>query len=287
MEDDNFWHLGGVTRWNSQILIHTWTFLAVIFVASYMFLCLFWISLWLRIGVYNTLASEICVKLLKPPKIQIPTPNTDFLTHSWFHSMLFALPGYQFPYTVMDLSLSLKTNTVRSYQIQCIPKVFMEICPTYTLALTLKYKLFQQSLKKWSYDQGDIYANYSPTKLAKTWEHGRRIIQCDGGTVSILLKKEKEKEKRKAKKLDQELVSDPDPNFLHLKNISWNFVLLIPWPHHLNPYVEDWGPLHTWDWEPVTITPQALSLVGKAEPVQVRFTLCLRDQRSMWMPRWM
>ena len=43
------------------------------------------------------------------------------------------------------------------------------------------------------------------------------------------------------------------------------------------------GPLHTRDWEPVTITLQALSLVGKAEPVQVRFTLRLRDQRSMWL----
>ena len=31
------------------------------------------ISLWLGIDVYNTLASKICVKLLKPPKIQIPT----------------------------------------------------------------------------------------------------------------------------------------------------------------------------------------------------------------------
>ena len=45
-----------------------------------------------------------------------------------------------------------------------------------------------------------------------------------------------------------------------------------------------WGPLHTRDWKPVTITFQALSLVEKAEPVQVRyFTLCLRDQQSMWM----
>ena len=43
------------------------------------------------------------------------------------------------------------------------------------------------------------------------------------------------------------------------------------------------GPLHTWDWEPVTITLQALSLVEKVEPVQVRFTLRLRDQHSMWM----
>ena len=31
------------------------------------------------------------------------------------------------------------------------------------------------------------------------------------------------------------------------------------------------------------LTLQALSLVEKAEPVQLRFTLCLRDQRSMWM----
>jgi hypothetical protein len=37
------------------------------------------------------------------------------------------------------------------------------------------------------------------------------------------------------------------------------------------------------DWEPVTIILQTLSLVGKAEPVQVRFTLRSRDQRSLWM----
>jgi len=50
------------------------------------------------------------------------------------------------------------------------------------------------------------------------------------------------------------------------------------------------GPLHTQDWEPVTITLQALPLVEKAEPVQVHFTLrtifkkhLLRDQQSMWM----
>jgi hypothetical protein len=78
MEDGNFRHLGGVTRWNSQILTHTWTFLTIISVASQLFLCLFWISLWLGIGVYNTLASKICVKLLKPPNIQNPTPNTSF-----------------------------------------------------------------------------------------------------------------------------------------------------------------------------------------------------------------
>jgi hypothetical protein len=46
---------------------------------------------------------------------------------------------------------------------------------------------------------------------------------------------------------------------------------------------ESSGPLHTRDWEPVTIALQALSLVEKAEPVQVRVTLRLRDQWSMWM----
>ena len=43
------------------------------------------------------------------------------------------------------------------------------------------------------------------------------------------------------------------------------------------------GSLHTRDWGPVTIAFQALSLVEKAEPVQVRFTLRLRDQQSMQM----
>ena len=43
------------------------------------------------------------------------------------------------------------------------------------------------------------------------------------------------------------------------------------------------GPLHIRDRVPVTITLQALSLVEKAEPVQALFTLCLTDQRSMWM----
>ena len=45
----------------------------------------------------------------------------------------------------------------------------------------------------------------------------------------------------------------------------------------------NWGPLYARDWEPMTITLQALLWVGKVEPVQVRFALYLRDQRSMWM----
>ena len=49
------------------------------------------------------------------------------------------------------------------------------------------------------------------------------------------------------------------------------------------------GPLHTWDWVPVIVKLQALSLVEKAEPLQVRcFTLPLRDQRSNYVnARWM
>jgi hypothetical protein len=40
-------------------------------------------------------------------------PNTslsDLLAHSRFHSMLFALPGYQFPYTVMNRCLYLRAE---------------------------------------------------------------------------------------------------------------------------------------------------------------------------------
>jgi hypothetical protein len=43
------------------------------------------------------------------------------------------------------------------------------------------------------------------------------------------------------------------------------------------------GPLHTRDWEHVTIMLQALSLVEMVEPVPIRFTLRLMDQRNMWM----
>jgi hypothetical protein len=64
---------------------HTWTSLAIIFVASKLFLCLFWTSYGLKIGVYNTLASKICVKLLKPPNIQITTPNTSFRIRQHIH----------------------------------------------------------------------------------------------------------------------------------------------------------------------------------------------------------
>jgi len=37
---------------------------------------------------------------------------SDLLTHSWFHSMLFALPSYQFPYIVVNRWLYLKLSPV-------------------------------------------------------------------------------------------------------------------------------------------------------------------------------
>ena len=66
------------------------------------------------------------------------------------------------------------------------------------------------------------------------------------------------------------------------------------WAHRAHPpswtllciynFVIILGPLHTQDWEPLTIiTLQAISLVKKTEPVQLRFTLRLRAQRSMCM----
>jgi hypothetical protein len=97
-------------EWNSQFLIHTWTFLAIIFVASQLFLCLCWISLWLT----NRCLQHPCFKNLC--KIAQASKNSysnaqhflsDLLTHSWFHSMLFALPSYQFPYIAMNRCLYL------------------------------------------------------------------------------------------------------------------------------------------------------------------------------------
>ena len=70
-EDGNIWHLGSVTRWNSQFLIHTWTFLTVISVASQWFLCLFWISLWLK----NRCLQHPCFKDLC--KIAQASKNSD------------------------------------------------------------------------------------------------------------------------------------------------------------------------------------------------------------------
>ena len=37
---------------------------------------------------------------------------------------------------------------------------------------------------------------------------------------------------------------------------------------HKTPFFSSLGPLHTWDWQPMTFTLQALSLVEKVEPVK-------------------
>jgi hypothetical protein len=47
------------------------------------------------------------------------------------------------------------------------------------------------------------------------------------------------------------------------------------------------GPLHTWDWEPVTIALLAFSLVEKVEPVQIHFTLMLERPIEYVNARWM
>ena len=78
MDDGNFKIQEVSLDGTPNFKIHTSTFLAIIFVAPQLLLCLFWISLRLGIGVYITLASKNCVKLLKPPKIQIPMPYTSF-----------------------------------------------------------------------------------------------------------------------------------------------------------------------------------------------------------------
>jgi hypothetical protein len=52
------------------------------------------------------------------------------------------------------------------------------------------------------------------------------------------------------------------------------------WGHSSLSY---YRPLHTRDRLPMAIALRALPLVEKAEQVHVRFTWCLRDQRSMWV----
>jgi hypothetical protein len=115
MGDDNFWHLGGVARWKLPI------FNTYLNVSRHHFCCFivvplfFWISLWLRIGVYNTLASIFFCKIAQASKNSDSNAQhflSDLLTHSWVHSMLFALPRYQFPYIVMNRCLYLRGASI-------------------------------------------------------------------------------------------------------------------------------------------------------------------------------
>jgi hypothetical protein len=90
----------------------------------------------------------------------------------------------------------------------------------------------------------------------------------------------------------------PLDTFCWAPTISWSRLLACVWsgpyvqnplPKQIEPFVNGsklhLGPLHTRDWKPMTNTLQALSLVGKAEPVQVCFTLRLRDQQSTCITR--
>jgi hypothetical protein len=111
MEDGNFWHLGDVTRWNSQFLIHTWIFFSSSFLLLHncSFVC-FEQVYGLRIGVYNTYCFKNLCKIAQASKISGSNAQhflLDLLTHSWFHFMLFALPSYQFPYILMNRCLHL------------------------------------------------------------------------------------------------------------------------------------------------------------------------------------
>ena len=106
-----------------------------------------------------------CVKLLKPPKIQVPTPNaqhflSDLLTHSRFHSMLFALPGYQFPYIVMNRCLYLtykSTNNLKlpmwllEYSLDnlVLLRFFAMIEVDYTCDLVWPTLLHDRSCNRW------------------------------------------------------------------------------------------------------------------------------------------
>jgi hypothetical protein len=95
----------GVTRWNTQFFIHTWTF-------SFHHLCCFIvIPLFVldKSMTWNKCLQHPCYKTLC--KIAQASQNSDsntqhflsdLLTHSWFHSMLFALLSYHFPYTLTN-----------------------------------------------------------------------------------------------------------------------------------------------------------------------------------------
>jgi hypothetical protein len=160
MEDGNFSHVGGVTKWNSQFFIHTWTFLAIIFVASQLFLCLFWINIWLKNKCLQHPCFKNLCKLAQTFKSSDSNAQhflSDLLTHSRFHSMLFALPSYQFPYIVMNRCLYL--NIERQFQnfqqakTDASPKAMMAVMAPLSVE---SYKLNQcpmPSLEPWNFEE--------------------------------------------------------------------------------------------------------------------------------------
>jgi hypothetical protein len=113
-----FWYLGGVTRWNSQFLIQTWTFLAINCFTVVPLLVLDKSMAWNRC-LQHPCFKNLCkiAQAFKNSDSNAQHFLSDLLTHSWFHSMLFALPGYQFPYNVMNRCLyltSAHTTTIQN-----------------------------------------------------------------------------------------------------------------------------------------------------------------------------
>ena len=110
MKDGNFWHLGGVTIWNSQVLSTYMNFFCHHFFCFTVVPCLFWISLWFKNRCpQHSWFKNLC-KIARTSKNSDSNAQqvlSDLLTHSWFLSMLFALPTYQFPYIVMNRCLYL------------------------------------------------------------------------------------------------------------------------------------------------------------------------------------
>jgi hypothetical protein len=78
IEDGDFKNIGGVIRWSFQFLTHTSTSLTIISCCFTVAPLFAFLSRRLGIAIQNTIASKNCVKLLKPPKTQIPTPITSF-----------------------------------------------------------------------------------------------------------------------------------------------------------------------------------------------------------------
>jgi hypothetical protein len=72
---------------------------------------------------------------------------SDLLTHSWFHSMLFALPGYTFPYIVMN-----KCSTFWHVQLYCICKHWNK----FSLQMDLERVPFDRILVELSFDSTGI-----------------------------------------------------------------------------------------------------------------------------------
>ena len=144
---------------------HTWTFHAITSVASELFLCLFWISLWLK----NRCLRHPCFKNLC--KIAQAPQNSDSnaqhflsnsLTHSWFHSMLFALPGYQFPYIVMNRCLYLR-KTLESKNSFCSLKELSGSCVSSNTSFevvmivsTRVFILITNNRGQWNTDRGPL-----------------------------------------------------------------------------------------------------------------------------------